>query len=156
MHDLTLPSLPNLTIPSSPPGSPPPATNKKFQQFLHLKRKGTHFNMRLESSPALRNPALTDKLLSFVDLTGSAQYETTLSTDLYDPSRLPRYAHRDRLRKAREALVKERDGDRVSARGGVDFVHASSMSTTPLGGAAGAAGGGLVSRGSEKRKSGWK
>ncbi|KAG5985148.1 hypothetical protein E4U55_001117 [Claviceps digitariae] len=158
MHDLTLPSVPNLSIPSSPPGSPPPATNKKFQQFLNLKRKGTHFNTRLESSPALRNPSLTDKLLSFVDLTGPAQYETTLSLDLYNPSRLPRYAHRDRLRKTREALVREREGDKASARG-VDFVHASSMSTTPVEGstaAVAAAAGGLVLRGHEKRKSGWK
>ncbi|KAG5999813.1 hypothetical protein E4U43_001847 [Claviceps pusilla] len=155
MHDLTLPSFPNLTIPSSPPGSPPPATNKKFQQFLHLKRKGTHFNTRLESSHALRNPSLTDKLLSFVDLTGPAQYETTLPPELYDPTYFPSYAHTDNLRKAREALVKEREADRVSARG-VDFVHASSMSTTPLGGGGGAtAAGGLVSR-AEKRKSGWK
>ncbi|KAG5928482.1 hypothetical protein E4U42_000554 [Claviceps africana] len=155
MHDLTLPSVPNLAIPSSPPGSPPPATNKKFQQFLHLKRKGTHFNTRLESSMALRNPSLTDKLLSFVDLAGPAQYETTLPRDLYDPGRLPRYAHRDRLRKAREALVKEREAEKVSARG-VDFVHPSTTSTPVNGGAAAAATRGIPSRGAEKRKSAWK
>ncbi|KAG5939053.1 hypothetical protein E4U53_007900 [Claviceps sorghi] len=153
MHDLTLPSVPNLAIPSSPPGSPPPATNKKFQQFLHLKRKGTHFNTRLESSTALRNPSLTDKLLSFVDLAGPAQYETTLPRDLYDPGRLPRYAHRDKLRKAREALVKEREAEKVSARG-VDFVHPSTTSTPANGDAAAPAG--IAPREAEKRKSGWK
>ncbi|KAG6118726.1 hypothetical protein E4U13_008337 [Claviceps humidiphila] len=155
MHDLTLPSLPNLTIPSSPPGSPPPATTKKFQQFLHLKRQGTHFNSKLESSTALRNPSLTDKLLSFVDVTGPAQYETTVSLDLYDPTSFPAYAHRDKLRKSREVLIKEREGEKVTARG-VDFVSASGTST-PVGGGGGggAGGGGLVTR-AEKRKSGWK
>ncbi|KAG6046750.1 hypothetical protein E4U17_007779 [Claviceps sp. LM77 group G4] len=160
MHDLTLPSLPNLTIPSSPPGSPPPATTKKFQQFLHLKRQGTHFNSKLESSTALRNPSLTDKLLSFVDVTGPAQYETTLPLDLYNPTSFPAYAHRDKLRKSREVLVKEREGEKVTARG-VDFVSASGTST-PVGGGgggagagAGAGGGGLITR-AEKRKSGWK
>ncbi|KAG6309964.1 hypothetical protein E4U44_006155 [Claviceps purpurea] len=160
MHDLTLPSLPNLTIPSSPPGSPPPATTKKFQQFLHLKRQGTHFNSKLESSTALRNPSLTDKLLSFVDVTGPAQYETTVSLDLYDPTSFPAYAHREKLRKSREVLVKEREGEKVTARG-VDFVSASGMSTPVGGGGGGGAGagagggGGLVTR-AEKRKSGWK
>ncbi|KAG6021074.1 hypothetical protein E4U19_005982 [Claviceps sp. Clav32 group G5] len=162
MHDLTLPSLPNLTIPSSPPGSPPPATTKKFQQFLHLKRQGTHFNSKLESSTALRNPSLTDKLLSFVDVTGPAQYETTLPLDLYNPTSFPAYAHRDKLRKSREVLVKEREGEKVTARG-VDFVSASGTSTPVDGAGAGAGagagvgvgGGGLVTR-AEKRKSGWK
>ncbi|GAB0132208.1 hypothetical protein EsDP_00000650 [Epichloe bromicola] len=149
VHDLTLPSIPNLTIPPSPPGSPPPATNRKFQQFLDLKRKGTHFNTKLESSTALRNPSLTDKLLSFVDLTGSAQYETTLPLDLYDPSGFPKWAHREELRKSREALVKERQGEKVASRG-IDFVNSSSHST-PVGG--GQAAGGLLK--TEKRKSAW-
>ncbi|KAG5944481.1 hypothetical protein E4U59_007157 [Claviceps monticola] len=167
MHDLTLPSLPNLTIPPSPPGSPPPATTKKFQQFLDLKRQGTHFNSKLESSTALRNPSLTDKLLSFVDITGPSQYETTVSLDLYDPTSFPAYAHREKLRKSREVLVREREGEKVTTRG-VDFVSASGMST-PVGGGggggggggagagagAGGGGGGLITR-AEKRKSGWK
>lgn len=149
VHDLTLPSIPNLTIPPSPPGSPPPATNRKFQQFLDLKRKGTHFNTKLESSTALRNPSLTDKLLAFVDLTGSAQYETTLPLDLYDPSGFPKWAHRGELRKSREALVKERQGEKVASRG-IDFVNSSSHST-PVGG--GQSAGGLLK--TEKRKSAW-
>ncbi|KAG5958985.1 hypothetical protein E4U57_000998 [Claviceps arundinis] len=155
MHDLTLPSLPNLTIPSSPPGSPPPATTKKFQQFLHLKRQGTHFNSKLESSTALRNPSLTDKLLSFVDVTGPAQYETTVSLDLYNPTSFPAYAHRDKLRKSREVLIKEREGEKVTARG-VDFVSASGTSTPVGGGGGGGAGGGGLGTRAEKRKSGWK
>lgn len=149
VHDLTLPSIPNLTIPPSPPGSPPPAINRKFQQFLDLKRKGTHFNAKLESSTALRNPSLTDKLLSFVDLTGPAQYETTLPLDLYDPSGFPKWAHREELRKSREALVKERQGEKVASRG-IGFVNSSSHST-PVGG--GQAAGGLFK--TEKKKSAW-
>ncbi|KAK2592841.1 hypothetical protein QQS21_009444 [Conoideocrella luteorostrata] len=145
IHDLTLPSIPNLTIPPSPSGSPPRITNEKFQQFLDLKRKGIHFNTKLESSTALRNPSLTDKLLSFADLSGLAQYETTLPLDLYDPSGFPEWAYREKLRRSREALVKEREGEKAGVRG-VDFV--SSTSTTPGGG------GGLLK--GEKRKGGWK
>ncbi|KAG6023597.1 hypothetical protein E4U41_001975 [Claviceps citrina] len=156
IHDLTLPSVPNLAIPPSPPRSspPPPATNTKFRQFLDLKRRGTHFNARLQSSVALRNPSLTDKLLSFADLAGPAQYETTLPADLYDPTSFPGHAHRDGLRKSRDALVKERGGERVSSRG-VDFVHASSISTPVGGGGGGGASTGGLSR-TEKRKSAWK
>ncbi|GAB1311448.1 hypothetical protein MFIFM68171_01658 [Madurella fahalii] len=70
LRDLTLPSVPNMDIPASPPGSPPPghdALTAKFDSFLRLKRtRGVHFNERLASSAGLRNPALMDKLLAFV------------------------------------------------------------------------------------------
>jgi len=70
LRDLTLPPVPNLEIPPSPPGTPPPtldALNRKFETFLELKRKGgTHFNARLAESTAARNPGLTDKLMGFV------------------------------------------------------------------------------------------
>ncbi|QUC18379.1 uncharacterized protein UV8b_02620 [Ustilaginoidea virens] len=143
IHHLTLPSIPNLDIPASPPGSPPPGANQKMEQFLHLKRRGTHFNSKLESSTALRNPSLMDKLLSFVDLSGPRQYETTLPPELYDPGSFPRWAYRKELRHSREEVLKEREGDKAAARG-IEFVPASS--TTPVGG---------LSKG-EKRKSGWK
>ncbi|KXX76121.1 hypothetical protein MMYC01_206301 [Madurella mycetomatis] len=69
LRDLTLPSVANMDIPPSPPGSPPPghdALTAKFDSFLRLKRtKGVHFNERLASSAGLRNPALMDKLLAF-------------------------------------------------------------------------------------------
>ncbi|KAK3311110.1 uncharacterized protein B0T15DRAFT_571544 [Chaetomium strumarium] len=72
LRDLTLPSVPNMDIPPSPPGTPPPALEAltaKFDTFLRLKRtKGVHFNERLAASAGMRNPALMDKLLGFVGI----------------------------------------------------------------------------------------
>ncbi|KFG87752.1 hypothetical protein MANI_112613 [Metarhizium anisopliae] len=144
IHDLTLPSVPNLDIPPSPPGSPPPQTSSKFQQFLTLKRQGTHFNSKLEQSAALRNPSLTDKLLSFVDLSGPAQYETTLPLELYDPSGFPEWSYRDKLRRAREDVVKARE-EKAGGRSSIEFVSGSVHSPGTGRG---------ISR--EKRKGGWK
>ncbi|KAG8421342.1 hypothetical protein J3458_003229 [Metarhizium acridum] len=144
IHDLTLPSVPNLDIPPSPPGSPPPQTSSKFQQFLTLKRQGTHFNSKLEQSTALRNPSLTDKLLSFVDLSGPAQYETTLPLELYDPSGFPEWSYKDKLRKAREDVVKSRE-EKAGGRSSIEFVSGSVHSPGTGGG---------ISR--EKRKGGWR
>jgi hypothetical protein len=145
IHDLTLPSIPSLDIPPSPPGSPPRATTARFQQFLNLKRQETHFNSKLENSAALRNPALTDKLLSFVELTGAGQYETTLSLDLYDPSGFPEWSHREALRKARDEVVKERE-DKAGSRSSVDFVSASKSPGVSTG----------TGSSREKKKSAWK
>lgn len=150
IQDLTLPSVPNLDIPPSPPGSPPPGANKKFEQFLALKRKGTHFNAKLEQSAALRNPALMDKLMGFVDVGERAQYETTLPSDLWDPKAFPDWAFRDRLKRSREVVAKEREAER--AAGGRDSIDFVSSSSTPMGGTASVGG---LSKG-EKRKSGWK
>ncbi len=174
LHDLTLPSIPNFDIPPSPPppGSPSSssgaaaaATNKKFEQFLQLKKKGTHFNAKLEQSAAIRNPALTDKLLAFVDVGagkgGSAgrqpdaravqeQYTTTLPADVWDPTAFPDWAFRDRLRRTREMVAKEREAARSGpGRSAVEFVAASggaaSSSESPGSGVRG-----------EKRKSDWR
>ncbi|KAL2024211.1 hypothetical protein VTK56DRAFT_9367 [Thermocarpiscus australiensis] len=72
LRDLTLPAVPNMDIPASPPGTPPPgldALTAKFDNLLRLKRTGgVHFNERLASSAGLRNPALMDKLLAFVGI----------------------------------------------------------------------------------------
>ena len=150
IQDLTLPSVPDFDIPPSPPGSPSPATSKKFEQFLELKKKGTHFNSKLEQSVALRNPSLMDKLLGFVEVEGVSQYETTLPTDLWDPKSFPPWAFRDGLRKSLEKLAKERESEKANGnRSSVDFV----LSTTP--GATAASGIGGVGR-TEKRKGGWK
>ncbi|TQS32157.1 hypothetical protein Golomagni_07536 [Golovinomyces magnicellulatus] len=125
IQDLTLPSVPDFDIPPSPPGSPSPATNKKFQQFIDLKKKGTHFNAKLESSTATRNPALMDKLLGFVDVTDTNQYQTTLSPGLWDPTAFPDWAYRNRLRRATDKVAKEREAERSSgSRNTVEFVGA--------------------------------
>lgn len=194
IHDLTLPTIPNFDIPASPPGSPPPAaagTNAKFTQFLALKRKGTHFNEKLEQSSALRNPALTDKLLQFVDIPpprpppvvssgsngksavavaaqeggggggsegdnnssimdNSLQYQTTLSHDLWDPTAFPDWAFRDRLRRMRDKVAKEREATRAGpGRSSVEFVSGTTTATATLSGT----GGGLSKE--DRRKGRW-
>lgn len=130
VQDLTLPSVPDFDIPPSPPGSPPAAVDKKFTQFLELKKKGIHFNTKLQQSAALKNPSLMDKLMQFVELEGSSQYETTLSKDLWDPDKFPEWAYRSQLRASRERIVKEREASVAKGtRTSVDFVPGSTSAT---------------------------
>lgn len=82
-----------------------------------------------------------------MDLSGAAQYETTVSLDLYDPSGFPEWAYRDKLRKAREGVVKEKEKEDKAGGRTIEFVGGVVSSNSP------ASTGGL-SR--EKRKSGWK
>jgi hypothetical protein len=150
IQSLTLPTVPNLDIPPSPPGSPSASINKRFEQFLDLKRKGTHFNSKLEQSTALANPSLMDKLMAFAEVEGKSQYDTTLPPDLWNPQAFPAWAFSDKLKKTREKVVKEREAEHASGgRGSIDFV----ASSTPASGSSSAPGG--LSRG-EKRKVGWK
>ncbi|KAH8910414.1 hypothetical protein BR93DRAFT_964299 [Coniochaeta sp. PMI_546] len=138
IHDLTLPPVPNTSIPPSPPGSPPRALTAKFDTFLSLKAtKSTHFNARLSESKAVRNPGLMDKLLAFVGVETSfeveqsepgagpeQQYATTLPKEIWDPAALPAWAYKTPLRRAQERAAKERE-----RRAGepVEFVPASSV-----------------------------
>ncbi|KJZ73532.1 hypothetical protein HIM_07088 [Hirsutella minnesotensis 3608] len=149
VHDLTLPTIPDLDIPRSPPGSPPERARKSFEQFLALKKKGTHFNAKLEQSTALRNPSVTDKLMDFVGLDNQQQYETTLPRDLWNPAAFPETAFVDKLRKSRDKIAKEREADKASARGFIDFAP-----STMTGDASAPASGGLAKV--ERSKSSWK
>ncbi|KAF4949839.1 hypothetical protein FSARC_13377 [Fusarium sarcochroum] len=149
LRDLTLPSAPNLDIPPSPPGSPPPGANKKFEQFLELKKKGTHFNAKLEQSSALKNPSLMDKLMKFVEVDERNQYSTTLPTDLWNHAAFPEWASKGQLRKTHDKVAKEKEAEKAAGtRTAVDFVPP----TSTVGQDAAAKGG--LSRG-EKRKGGW-
>lgn len=148
LRDLTLPAVPNFDIPPSPPGSPPPGANKKFEQFLELKKKGVHFNAKLEQSSALKNPSLMDKLMDFAGIDLKGQYSTTLPTELWDPNSFPEWASRENLKKAHEKTAKEKEAEKSGGRSTIDFVP----STVPASASASGAG---LSRG-EKRKSGWK
>jgi hypothetical protein len=151
MHNLTLPSVANLDIPPSPPGSPPQGPSKKFQQFLDLKKKGVHFNSKLENSSALKNPSLMDKLMAFVEMEGVRQYDTTLPAELWDPSSFPEWAYREPLKKSREKTVKAREAEKAAGgRTAVDFVPAKVTTSTGATSTAGS-----LARG-EKRKGGWK
>lgn len=124
LHQLTLPTVPDLDIPPSPPPGSPSSDAKhaaltaRFDKFLELKRtKGVHFNARIADSHAFRNPEQTDKLLGFVGIdtrfdrdsgTGAGQYATTLPADLWDPAGFPAWAYRGQLRRAQEKVSKER------------------------------------------------
>ncbi|KAK7702864.1 hypothetical protein SLS64_009475 [Diaporthe eres] len=124
LHQLTLPTVPDMDIPPSPPpGSPSSdarhaALTAKVDKFLELKRtKGVHFNARIADSHAFRNPEQTDKLLGFIGIdtkfdkasgTGAGQYATTLPAELWDPAGFPAWAYRGQLRRAQEKVSKER------------------------------------------------
>lgn len=138
IHNLTLPTVPNLDIPPSPPASPSSATAQaaltaKFDKFLELKRKkGTHFNAKIADSHALKNPPLMDKLLAFVGVgtafdegpaAAAEQYATTLPTELWDPSSFPEWAYRSQLRKSHERVQKDKSRERGEA---VQFVPGTS------------------------------
>jgi hypothetical protein len=149
LRDLTLPSAPNLDIPPSPPGSPPPGTNEKFEKFLELKKKGTHFNAKLEQSTALKNPSLMDKLMRFVEVDEHSQYSTTLATDLWNPAAFPDWALKEKLRKSHDKLLKEKEAEKTTGtRTTVEFVPSSTVAGQDATARSG------LSRG-EKRKSSW-
>ncbi|KAK3680447.1 HCNGP-like protein-domain-containing protein [Podospora appendiculata] len=127
LRDLTLPAVPNMDMPRSPPRSPVAdsldALNAKFDNFLALKRgKGLHFNERLAASNSLRNPALMDKLLGFVGVEtvfadgdvdqAVEQYATTLAPDVFDPAAFPEWAYKGPLRRAQDKGHKERERGR--------------------------------------------
>ncbi|XDG06862.1 hypothetical protein ABKA04_006477 [Annulohypoxylon sp. FPYF3050] len=126
LRDLTLPPIPNTDIPPSPPGSPPPATSAKFERFLELKKQGVHFNSKVAQNPSLRNPALAEKLLAFVDLGGAAdQYQTTLPPEIWDPTAFPRYAYKEQLKQSQAEVEKAR----MRGKGGpIEFVAAATPS----------------------------
>ncbi|KAI1093654.1 HCNGP-like protein-domain-containing protein [Rostrohypoxylon terebratum] len=126
LRDLTLPPIPNTDIPPSPPGSPPPATSAKIERFLELKKQGVHFNSKVAQNPSLRNPALTEKLLAFVDLGGAAdQYQTTLPPEIWDPTAFPRYAYKEQLKQSQAEVEKAR----MRGKGApVEFIAATAPS----------------------------
>ncbi|KAL9043576.1 MAG: hypothetical protein Q9214_003244, partial [Letrouitia sp. 1 TL-2023] len=68
IRNLTLPPIPSLDIPPSPPGSPRPNIERKFEHFIALKKQNVHFNNKLASSSALKNPMLLKKLMKSAGL----------------------------------------------------------------------------------------
>ncbi|ELR04708.1 hypothetical protein VC83_06903 [Pseudogymnoascus destructans] len=123
LRDLTMPPVPNFDIPPSPPGSPPPTTEKKFAHFLQLKKQGTHFNERLANSSALKNPSLMQKLMDFADVSEEDQYATTLPKDVWDPSGFPKWAYKDELAKSQQQVLKREEEEKLG--GPREFVPAS-------------------------------
>ncbi|KAI6864089.1 hypothetical protein KC323_g4874 [Hortaea werneckii] len=90
LRTLTMPTVPNFTIPDSPP--PPPRNSeeaatlasrtKKFERFLALKQKGIHFHHRLLHSSSLRNPSFLPNLMEFAGLGTEDVYASALKEDV--------------------------------------------------------------------------
>ncbi|KAL9606694.1 MAG: hypothetical protein Q9179_000134 [Wetmoreana sp. 5 TL-2023] len=125
VRNLTMPPLPNLDIPPSPPGSPPPGITEKFEHFMQLKKQGVHFNEKLASSSALKNPMLFQKLMASAGLAESDQYATTVPTHLWDPSAFPDWAYKEELAKSQQQIHDKRKEESMrTQREHIDFVPA--------------------------------
>lgn len=134
IRNLTLPPVANFNIPPSPPGSPPTVASEKFARFLELKKKGVHFNEKLESSSALRNPSLLQKLREFAGIGEEEQYASTLPEEVTVPTKFPDWAYADQLNRLQQETTKKREKERAGQP--LDFVPAtgsgaSSRSGTP-------------------------
>ena len=143
IRSLTLPTNPNLDIPQSPPGSPTPGADQRFSHFLELKKHDIHFNTKLASSSALKNPSLLPKLMESAGVGKDWQYTATLSTELWDPLGFPPWAYKEELAEAQRSLSKKREGLVMVQRESIDFVAAgtpeqSSRSVIPMGSGASA------------------
>ena len=134
IRNLTLPSNPNLDIPPSPPGSPAPGADQKFAHFLQLKQQDVHFNAKLASSSALKNPSLLPKLMEFAGVKDQHQYATTLPTHLWDPEGFPEFAYKEELAKSQKEISKRKEEEKAKAtREGIEFVSATNSGQSSLG-----------------------
>ncbi|SMR55447.1 unnamed protein product [Zymoseptoria tritici ST99CH_1A5] len=128
LRELTMPTMPNFDIPDSPP--PPPvnseeaavlaATTKKIERFLELKKKGVHFNERLQNSTSLRNPSLLPKLMQFADITREDSYRSSLPEGLGISVTWPEECYVEGLLRQNERKQKKK----LAERDKVDFVPA--------------------------------
>ncbi|PVH96515.1 hypothetical protein DM02DRAFT_569418 [Periconia macrospinosa] len=123
IQNLTLPIIPNWDIPPSPPGSPPQKATKKFTQFLELKKKGQHFNSRLETSSVLRDPNHPQKLNNFAGISEVDQYASVLPEEVGVPVIWPTWAYGDELNATQKKMKANVN------RGPVSFVPANSKSS---------------------------
>ncbi|KAI9884960.1 MAG: Proteasome subunit beta type-6 [Watsoniomyces obsoletus] len=127
IRDLTLPPIPNFSVPASPPGSPiTSTTTSKFSHFLELKSQGIHFNEKLAKSSALKNPSLLQKLMTFAGISEKEQYFSSIPKDCFDPLDLPYWAYKEELaRSQQESRKREEELKREVGRTVVDFVPAT-------------------------------
>lgn len=114
VRDLTLPPVPNLDIPPSPPGSPDPTAQKKISHFLALKDQGVHFNEKLAASTSLKNPSLFFKLREHAGIDDREQYASSLPSDIWDASSLPNWAYHEELYKSQQATRAQLDEKRAA------------------------------------------
>ncbi|KAF2109102.1 HCNGP-like protein-domain-containing protein [Lophiotrema nucula] len=131
IRNLTLPTVPNFNIPPSPPGSPPQRATRKFAQFLELKKKGQHFNQRLESSSVMKDPGHLQRLLDFAGLSQEGQYTSTLPAELAVPTEWPAWAYVEQLSEARKQMSKAKEEEKAQGkRDKVKFVKATESGTS--------------------------
>ncbi|KAE8131861.1 HCNGP-like protein-domain-containing protein [Aspergillus pseudotamarii] len=131
IHDLTLPPVPNLDIPLSPPGSPDANANAKFAHFLSLKKQEVHFNEKLALSTSLKNPSLLKKLTEHAGIDGQMQYSTSLPSEVWDMSGLPRWGFKEELSKSqKEFHQKTEEQWSAGQRDTIDFVAAATADST--------------------------
>ncbi|OJJ02971.1 hypothetical protein ASPVEDRAFT_53556 [Aspergillus versicolor CBS 583.65] len=133
IHDLTLPPIPNLDIPPSPPGSPNPSSNAKFAHFLSLKKQDVHFNDKLAGSASLKNPSLMRKLMEHAGIDDQAQYSSSLPPDLWNISKLPNWGYKEELLRAQKGHnAKAEEGRLRGQRDIVEFVSGSTSAPSKL------------------------
>ena len=126
IRDLTLPQIPDMNIPPSPPGSPPPGVEEKFEHFLGLKRQGVHFNEKLAKSSALKNPSLLRKLMASAGVDEHDQYNTTLSKAVWNPVGFPTWAFKEELAKNQQEMTEKKEEERSRLRReSIEFVTAT-------------------------------
>lgn len=127
VQDLTLPPVPNLDIPPSPPSSSDPAANAKFEHFLALKKQGVHFNAKLASSSSLKNPSLLMKMMEHAGIPEESQYDTALPAELWDTSNLPKWGFKEELLKTQQEVRQQMEEEKLSGqRASIEFVSGSS------------------------------
>ena len=125
VRSLTLPAIPNLDIPRSPLGSPTPAADPRFSHFLGLKKQGIHFNTKLASSSALKNPSLLPRLMVSAGVSSEQQYTTTLPTELWDPLVFPTWAYKEELAEVQHIFLKKKEEESVRfQRDSINFIAA--------------------------------
>lgn len=135
IRDMTLPPVPNLDIPSSPPSSPRPETDNKFTHFLELKKQGVHFNDKLARSSALRNPGLLQKLMGFAGLEELDQYASTLPREIWDPAGFPAWAYKEMLVKSQQEMQKKIEEEKARVqRDTIEFVSGTFSAQSHQGG----------------------
>ena len=125
MQNLTLPPVPHIDIPPSPPGSPDPAITAKVQRFLELKKQGVHYNETLASKPALRNPSMFSNLMDFAGIGEKESYASALPPELQVGG--PDGFHESQYVESLEADRKKKDEAHKKGRDKIEFSKSSQV-----------------------------
>ncbi|RAH46441.1 HCNGP domain-containing protein [Aspergillus brunneoviolaceus CBS 621.78] len=126
IHDLTLPPVPNLDIPPSPPSSPDRSADAKFAHFLSLKKQGVHFNEKLSGSASLRNPSLLKAMMNHAGIDNQEQYQASLPLAIWNAPGLPSWGFTEVIRQAQRDIQGTMDERRsVRRREEIPFVAAT-------------------------------